>query len=389
MKKNLVFKSLVCSLTLLSAHAAAESANLRIPNQIINARPASLGGAFTAVADDQNALYFNPAGLALIDETFMALADMELAGSLGSGGIGALIDDVSKGVDLLKKIRSASGVAETIDGAVDFGKLLSSRTLFMSPSSSGYFVQNRWGVGYSLRVGVGAGIHSNILPEIADAGLYADLDLRAGYAHPFLDGRVSLGVAPYLRTRLQAGAANLTVGDIFESNGTFDDTKVGNGYGLDFGLMVRPFKVMSPTFGLAVVNIGDTRIKGSKDSFIGRSGLLKENAKISSPEPIKQVVNAGFSVTPVDGRGFVRVSGELREINRPTPAELKPAGALEAGFRSSIVRATGALGWGNGGWSAGIEARAFVKFRLATYIEPDLLFARKENQRVWVVSLGL
>jgi hypothetical protein len=30
-----------------------------------------------------------------------------------------------------------------------------------------------------------------------------------------------------------------------------------------------------------------------------------------------------------------------------------------------------------------------LKLRLATYIEPDLLFARKENQRVWVFSVGI
>ena len=126
----------------------------------------------------------------------------------------------------------------------------------------------------------------------------------------------------------------------------------------------------------------------SEDSFLAQAAAF-EGKKIASPEALKQVVNAGFSITPIDGRGFVRVSGELREINRPTPAELKPAGAVEAGFRSSIVRATAALGWGNGGWSAGFEARAFLKLRLATYIEPDLLFARKENQRVWVFSVGI
>ena len=164
--------------------------------------------------------------------------------------------------------------------------------------------------------------------------------------------------------------------------------KLGTGLGLDFGLMVRPFKVWSPTFGLAIVNVGDTHLKASEDSIISKFEAFK-GSEIGSPQPLRQLVNAGFSITPIDGRGFVRVSGELREINRPTPAELKPAGSVEAGFRSSIVRATGALGWGNGGWSAGVEARAFLKLRLATYIEPNLLFARKENQRVWVFSFGI
>jgi hypothetical protein len=81
MKMNAVSKNLVFCLTLFSAHAVAESATLRIPHQMMSARPASLGGAFTAVADDQNALFFNPAGLSFLDETFFALADVEVAGS--------------------------------------------------------------------------------------------------------------------------------------------------------------------------------------------------------------------------------------------------------------------------------------------------------------------
>jgi hypothetical protein len=388
MKKNVVFRSIVCSLTCLSAYAFAESTTLRIPNQMTFSRPASLGGAFTAVADDQNALFFNPAGLALIDETFMAIGDIEASASLGTGGIGALIDDVSKAVDLAKGVQSAKSDSAKIDSAVDFGKLLSSRTVYANASWGLYLARNRWGLALTARTGAGAGIHSNVLPELADAGLYADFDLRGAYAHPFLDGRVSLGIAPYLRTRAQAGAANLTISDVVDDGSTFKDPKVGNGLGLDFGLMVRPFKTMSPTFGLAVVNVGDTHLKVSEDSFLAQAAAF-EGKKIASPEALKQVVNAGFSITPIDGRGFVRVSGELREINRPTPAELKPAGAVEAGFRSSIVRATAALGWGNGGWSAGFEARAFLKLRLATYIEPDLLFARKENQRVWVFSVGI
>lgn len=388
MKMNVFSRSVLCTLTLFSAKAAAESATLRIPNQMINSRSGSLGGAFTAVADDQNALFFNPAGLTFIDETFTALLDAEAAVSLGSGGIGSLIDDVNSAIDLGKKTQSANGISSQIDSYLEFGKLLSSRTAFLSPSLSSYFVRHRWGIAMSSRTGLGIGVHANILPEMADVGLYTDFDVRAAYAHPFLDGRVSLGIAPYFRTRAQVGAANLTISDVADQSSTFKEPKVGNGFGMDFGLMVRPVKPMAPTFGLAVVNVGDTRLKLASDSFLAQSEAFKDKT-ITSPEPLKQIVNAGFSLTPIDGAGFVRVSGELREINRPTPAELKPAGSIEAGFRSSIVRATGALGWGNGSWSAGIEARAFVKLRLATYVESDLLFERKENQRVWVISLGL
>lgn len=389
MKMNLFCRSVLSALTMLSSTAFAESATLRIPNQILSSRTGSLGGAFTAVADDQNALYFNPAGLALIDETFFAIADIELAASVGSGGLSSLTDDVSKAIELAKEVAAAKGdLVKQIDKSSEFAKLLSSRTAFVSPNYNLYYARHRWGFSLNARNAIGVGVHGNILPEIADVGFYTDIDARVAYAHPFLDGRVNLGIAPYMRMRAQAGAANLSVSDVVDTDSALKAPQIGNGLGMDVGLMVRPVKTMSPTFGLAIVNVGDTRLKLAKDSALAKSALFA-GKEIMAAEPLKQVVNAGFSITPVDGPAFVRLAAELREINRPTAAELKPAGSVEAGFRSSLVRTTAALGWGNGGWSAGFEARLFVKLRLASYIEPNLLFDRRENQRVWVLSVGI
>lgn len=371
----------------MTAQGAAPS--LRIPYQMTSARPASLGGAFTAVADDQNALFYNPAGLAFLDSTFAALMDLEISGSLGSGGLGDLIDDFSNISSAASQLASEKDNSKQIDNITKLGELVSSRTAAVGSKMQMYLARKTWGLALTAGLQTGLGIHSKLLPEVADLGILADVDVRAGYARQFLDGKVSIGAAPYAKIRGQGGRANLSLNEAFDPQGaTKNMVGVGRGFGADLGLMVRPVAAMSPTFGLAILNVGDTRLR-AVDSLPANVGLFSDAEKVGAPDPVKQVVNAGFAISPIDGRGFVRLSGELREINRPSAAELKPAFGVESGFRSNYIRTLVAAGWGNGGWSAGLELRAFLKLRFASYIEPNLFFDRVKNQRVWVVSAGL
>lgn len=376
-----------------SLTALAEAPPLRIPSHIVSARPASLGGAFTAVADDQNALFYNPAGLALLDSTFFSLADIELFGSLGSGGIGELLDlfdEKSKIRSAFSKVESESDTAKRIDNISSLGELVASKSAVLGNKLQIYWARKRWGFALTGGVAAGFGIHSNLLPEFADLALLADVDARFGYAHPLLDGKVSVGAAPYYKTRAQGGRANLSLNDALDPEVSMKSlVSVGHGIGVDLGLMVRPVAAMSPTFGLAILNVGDTRLRVARNSIFKNIEFLRDAEKVGAPDSIKQIVNAGFSISPIDGPGFVRLSGELREINRPTAAELKPAFGVEGGFRSNFIRTLASAGWGNGGWSAGLELRAFMKLRLASYIEPNLFFDRVKNQRVWVISAGL
>ena len=376
-----------------SMTAQAEAPSLRIPSHMVSARPAALGGAFTAVADDQNALFYNPAGLAFLDSTFFSLADIEFFASLGSGGIGDILDlfdEKSKIRSAASKVASEKDTAKQIDYISSLGELVSSKSGVLGNKLQMYWARKRWGFALTGGVAAGLGIHSKLLPEVLDLALLADADARFGYSHPLFDGKVSLGAAPYYKARAQGGQANLSLNDALElENSEKSLVNVGQGIGVDLGLMVRPVAAMSPTFGLAILNVGDTRLRFSKNTIFKHVPFLRDAEKEGAPDSIKQIVNAGFSISPIDGRGFVRLSGELREINRPTAAELKPAFGVEGGFRSNFIRTLASAGWGNGGWSAGLELRAFVKLRLSSYIEPNLFFDQVKSQRVWVLSAGL
>jgi hypothetical protein len=389
--KNLFLKaSLGCFALMSSVEAHAKVPSLRIPWNINGARPAALGGAFTAVADDQNALFYNPAGLARIDSTFVGVADLSLALSLGAGGVSALRNDASKILDAAGNLGGGSDTSKQIDSFAKIGELVSSRTVALGLKNQTYWVSPHWGIASTLGIDGGLGVHSKILPELADLGLLADVDARFGYAHSFVDKKIHVGLAPYYKLRAQGGQANFSLAEAID----FEDTVksivgVGQGIGVDFGLMVTPIEAMSPTFGLAILNVGDTKLYSAGKTLLSNVSLFRDANESGTPDLIKQVVNVGFSITPIDGPGFIRMSGELREINRPSAAELKPAFGLEGGFRSRFVRTVADVGWGNGSWSAGLELRLFLKLRVATYVEPNLFFDRKENQRVWVISAGL
>lgn len=389
--KNLFLKAtLGCVALMCTLEAHAKAPSLRIPLNVTGARPAALGGAFTAVADDQNALFYNPAGLARLDSSFVALTDLGLSASLGSGGFGSLMDDAGKIAETAKGVAGGSDTSKQIDGFSKIGEIVSSRTVSFGVKNQSYWVSPHWGLATTMSVDAGLGVHSKVLPELADLAMLADLDSRFGYAHSFLDKKLHVGLAPYYKLRAQGGQANFSLAEAIE----FEDTVksivgVGQGVGVDFGLMVTPIEAMSPTFGLAILNVGDTKLYNAGKSIFSNVSLFKDAKESGTPDLIKQAVNVGFSLSPVDGAGFVRVSGELKEINRPSAGELKPAIGLEGGFRSRFVRAVADVGWGNGSWSAGFELRLLLKLRVSTYVEPNLFFDRRSNQRVWVLSAGL
>jgi hypothetical protein len=67
MKTRLGFFRLFMAIAIMSHAEAMAGTGAGIPSpNFVGVRPAAMGQAFTAVADDQNALYYNPAGLATL-----------------------------------------------------------------------------------------------------------------------------------------------------------------------------------------------------------------------------------------------------------------------------------------------------------------------------------
>ena len=101
-KSSCITLSLVTCLSITTAPLLSDTADFEFLNQEYSARGAGLGGAFTSLANDASACYWNPAGLATLKRTDLALTHSELplssrleglllalpAGRMGSYGIG-------------------------------------------------------------------------------------------------------------------------------------------------------------------------------------------------------------------------------------------------------------------------------------------------------------
>ena len=62
----IVIVAVLVAVTVLPATAQTNKAALVGPKMGVGPRASAMGGAFVAVADDATALYWNPAGLALV-----------------------------------------------------------------------------------------------------------------------------------------------------------------------------------------------------------------------------------------------------------------------------------------------------------------------------------
>lgn len=130
-----MYKILTVAVVLLTVAgpAAAQNADL-----VLGARPQGLGGAFVAIADDANAVYWNPAGLGRLDHreaTFMHWMFSEIsqvtvdyaafAQPLGSGAIG--LSWTRQGAELEQGIDRDKSTMAVNSFLVSFGMPLGER----------------------------------------------------------------------------------------------------------------------------------------------------------------------------------------------------------------------------------------------------------------------
>ncbi|MAT40633.1 MAG: hypothetical protein CL946_13630 [Ectothiorhodospiraceae bacterium] len=73
------------------AQTAEDAIRLALPHQYMSARSAAMGNAFTGVADDFSAMYFNPAGLGLLYRSEFSLGLMNYTGETESSFLGNTI----------------------------------------------------------------------------------------------------------------------------------------------------------------------------------------------------------------------------------------------------------------------------------------------------------
>lgn len=259
----------------------------------------SMGGAVTSYVDDWNSLYYNPAGLAHMQDFSMRLPDIvHVEASLGI----KKIYDVVKTID---KNAAPATILKNFDGETG--------SLRVSPLNLAFFFS---GIGLALNT---ADVRSSIriqVPTVVFAKAYydsrVDTGITAGYGRSFLGDKIRGGFT--LRLLGRAGSSGYLEGQDIASASTKLGESAGAGIGIDsdIGVQANADAIslgrvkMTPMAGLVVQNL----LASKYDLVRIQQTQLKGN-----PPPNERRINAGVSAK-FEGLGPLSVipSFELRDI---------------------------------------------------------------------------
>lgn len=318
-------------------------------------RPLAMGNAYVAVADDYNALFYNPAGLARLKEWDGEFFNPHA--QISSNTIKAFSD-------LSELVAGASGDTNSV---LDFLEKNTGKTHHVSFGMTPHLVFPGVGFGVGIDMGATIIVHREISTDL-DFG--PELVAPITYATNFFEDRLSVGGS--IKWVAQGGVdRNFSIQDIsvFSSNSKTSDSSDnspqlkdyidgGYGVGFDVGLLFTPVKTMSPTLGISVTDIGGTSYQKAD---IGSNALDTPNLRLPS-------VNTGISVLPWEADGmFLRASMDAHSINLPFHYSKKFNLGLEWGYGSIIKVQTGLH---QGELSAGFQFDTFLfSCRFVTYAE--------------------
>jgi hypothetical protein len=275
------------SVVWVSAPAAQE-----YPSLYRGVRPLAMGGAFTAVADDENALFYNPAGLADISMLNLAVLNPLVEASDGS-------------VDMYQDLQDTD--FETVEEAEDFLRQHIGVQQHLRAAVNPYIGFNIADYGVMI-AGLGNGtidaIANNSANPQLDVTVIGDYGLLGGVGGklPFSGLRVGLAVKAINRQSLaEQYTAEDLVADDFEEM-VEDDLHEGSGASADLGVIYAlPFvPVVDMDVGLVVQNFPS----------MGMGDALDIDTQVNMGLAIKKKL-AGFGLTgALDCMDLTRNIGE-------------------------------------------------------------------------------
>ncbi len=266
-KKNIGIAGVVVSLalfvTICHAHAG------EFPSLYRGIRPLGMGNAFITVADDENTLFYNPAGL----NDVQGLGGVEI--------LNPLIEFSQVGLDAYNDFKdiNSDNVTEVTDLLGNYiGEQFSLRTS-LYPS----IIFHNFGIGALGQVSFSGEVRNRVNPQVNVDGK-ADVGGVVGVAYGFREKKVQVGVALKFVQRQSFQktyyATDIAGEDFDPSNDFSEEKETGTGFSGDVGVKVNPEWPLRPSIGLVLQNIG---------------GL---NIDEDDADEIPQQLNAGISIHP-------------------------------------------------------------------------------------------
>ncbi len=241
MKKLYFLLLVIFALSLGSAYADEYDMIYR------GARPMGMGGAFTGVSDDENALFYNPAGLNRIKPGEGKVIILNPGLSLNSSAMN-VIDKISD--------KLTEDPINTLSPYI--GQNMHANLMVSTPS----YVRHNFGVMLLLpNIKNNTTLRRNVaLQAIEDVVM--DTGLIVGMSHGFLQDRLSVGADVKFLVR-GAGHVTMDAVQLYTKEALSFKDIGGYGFGVDadLGAMYTFNKVafFIPTVGLTLKNIGATK----------------------------------------------------------------------------------------------------------------------------------
>jgi hypothetical protein len=205
-----------------------------------SARAMGMGGAFTAVASEGDALLYNPAALSRVTGVYWTIMNPRL----GVNGPQAL--------EIARTASSGSTLADTLD-------TLYGKAIWVGAGAMTSFVVPNFGVAAYANGNVGLNLQNPAYPEM-NINYIFDYGIAVGGAIDFVPKIWSIGATV---RRVNRTGTNLPLGAAVLSDLDIDSIKAelmnrGTGYGLDLGTMLTVPSPLHPTLALTIRNFGYT-----------------------------------------------------------------------------------------------------------------------------------
>lgn len=361
------FVFLFLAMSSLQAHAAAETSeaiDFTIHQHFISARAMGMGGAFTAVADDYAALFYNPAGLGKLGDWQL---NLEVRGMIDS--------DVIKFKNDIESANASGRVGDMVTLLEsNYGKHYSSRL----PTLGAYWVKPGFGIGITpLDLSLELEIHQAIGPAASVIGTQ-DTTIAVGYGREVAWGKKDKFAWGVTVNAIYRGYFNksLTALELALDKNILRPQDAQEGMTVDgtLGLLWMPeigesavfsfLRWLKPNFGLAVRNVVDY-------GFTSNLHLINEHSK--EPPKLGRRFDVGSMWELPDLWIFkTRFALDVRDMGHKNWTFKKGS---HAGFEFLWK----IFGWWQGGWRTGVSQGYFTagftgKFGifmldLATYAE--------------------
>ena len=375
-----------------SSQAFADTVSTTIHHLYQSPRALGMGDAFTAVADDYTAIFYNPAGLARREDGQVNLS-LSLAGTPGAKDF---YDDYKK-IEDSSQTDSQKQTASLNLIQQHYGDVYSVRVTPMEAE----WVRPKWGVAFiPADVTVEAAMHQQVGPTM-NTTAYVDSTLAVSYAddlHWFDYGRFSMGITGKFVNR-GFYSKGISAADLAASSQIIKREDLLEGYTVDadIGMLWTPelpdegfwsmMRLARPTFGLTVHNIAE--------SGFGQSLKLinKDVTQNGVPEKLYRVVDVGTkweypTAWIFGGRGVL----DVRDIGHP---EFTWRRGLHAGLEFDWTvrnwwKGHYSGGFSEGFWTAGVSAELGIfNLNLVSYADDVGTINTPIESRVYAARLNL